>query len=193
MPTCVATQKLGDHTVLRLMHGDITTSRADAIVNAANAQLQHGGGVAGAIAQVGGRAIQTESRAWVQEHGPVRHERPAVTGAGNLQAKYVIHAVGPVWGEGDEDAKLVTAVQASLEAAEKRSLRSIALPAISTGIFGFPKTRGAVVILHAIVDYTEHHPGTSLHDIQLVLIDDSSVAIFRDRMAQCWPRSEGSS
>ena len=123
-----------------LVQGDLTEERVDAIVNAANSRLQHGGGVAGAIARRGGAQIQAESDAWVRAHGEVAHDRPAVTGAGRLDCKAVIHAVGPVWGEGGEDAKLRAAVLGALGAAEERGFGSIALPAISTGIFGFPKS-----------------------------------------------------
>ena len=90
--------QLGDRT-LRLVQGDITERDTDAIVNAANSFLQHGGGVAGAISRRGGLVIQRESDAWVSEHGPVSHAEPAVTWGGSLPCRYVIHAVGPVWGE----------------------------------------------------------------------------------------------
>jgi len=85
--------------VLRIVRGDITEERVDAIVNAANSHLKHGGGVAGAIVRKGGESIQRESDEWVRQHGPVPTGQVAVTGAGNLPAKAVIHAVGPVWGE----------------------------------------------------------------------------------------------
>ncbi|MFL7867583.1 MAG: macro domain-containing protein, partial [Anaerolineales bacterium] len=125
------------------VQGDITTEAVDAIVNAANRHLQHGGGVAGLIVRRGGAVIQQESDAWVQKYGPINPAAPAYTFSGNLPCKYVIHAVGPIWGEGDEDAKLSTAVSASLQLAGKLNLVSISMPAISTGIFGFPMERAA--------------------------------------------------
>lgn len=128
--------------MLQLVEGDITTAKVDAIVNAANAHLQHGGGVAGIISRKGGPVIQRESDLWVREHGSVRHAEPAVTSGGSLPCRYVLHAVGPVWGEGDEDRKLAEAVTGSLRAADQLELTSIAFPAISTGIFGFPKEIG---------------------------------------------------
>jgi len=132
--------------VLCLWQGDITQLEADAIVNAANAYLQHGGGVAGVISRSGGPEIQAESNAWVAEHGPAGNAEPAYTTAGELPCRCVIHAVGPIWGSDDEDAKLDAAVTGSLQLAEKLDLRSLALPAISTGIYGFPKERAAHVI-----------------------------------------------
>ena len=92
--------------VLMIKQGDITLAETEAIVNAANKRLRHGGGVAGAIARRGGPAIQAESAMWVAEHGPISADKPAFTSGGEMACKYVIHAVGPVWGEGDEDEKL---------------------------------------------------------------------------------------
>ncbi len=175
--------------VLRLIHGDLTEARVDAIVNAANAQLVHGGGVAGAIVRRGGEEIQTESDAWIAEHGPVAHDAPAITGAGSLACRYVIHAVGPVWGEGDEDAKLRAAVIGAHAVAQDHGLASLALPAISTGIFGFPKERGARVILGAIVEFLQQHPEGSLREVSVTLIDEPSVQVFAGEFQRRWPDS----
>jgi O-acetyl-ADP-ribose deacetylase (regulator of RNase III) len=174
---------------VRLIHGDLTEEKVDAIVNAANAQLGHYGGVAGAIVRVGGQEIQAESDLWVREHGRVSHERPAITSAGRLPCRYVIHAVGPVWGEGDEDAKLRAAVTSSLTLADEKNLTSLSLPAISTGIFGFPKDRGARVILDAIVDYFKGRLDSSLSEVRITLIDEPSVAVFVDEFIHRWPES----
>ena len=105
---------------IRLIRGDLTEADADAIVNAANSRLQHGGGVAGAIVRKGGRIIQEESN--VIGYVPVGGA--AITGAGKLKARYVIHTVGPVWGEGDEEAKLRSAVRSTLKLATERGLRN---------------------------------------------------------------------
>lgn len=169
---------LASGQTLQLVRGDITTETTDAIVNAANVYLQHGGGVAGAIVRRGGVIIQQESDAWVRTHGPASHATPAWTSAGNLLARYVIHAVGPVWGEGDEEAKLAAAVAGSLEVAEKLKLKSVAMPAISTGIFGFPKERAARVIFTAIQGYFRAHP-SGLKLIKLVLNDEPTAEIFK--------------
>jgi putative ATPase len=184
----IAEHSLRDGCTLRLIHGDLTEERVDAIVNAANGQLMHGGGVAGAIVRRGGQSIQRESDAWVRAHGPATHDRPAITGAGSLPARHVIHAVGPIWGEGDEDAKLFAAVVAALAMAAGRGLQSVALPAISTGIFGFPKDRGARVILDAIVHFASSEASPRLREIRITLIDEPSVAIFAREFERRWPR-----
>ncbi|BDC18506.1 ADP-ribose-binding protein [Acidianus sp. HS-5] len=120
-----------------LTKGDITEIEADAIVNAANSYLEHGGGVAYAIIKKGGWKIQEESREFVRKHGPLKTGEVAATSAGKLKAKYVIHAVGPRYGIEGED-KLEEAIRNSLKKAEELGIKSIAMPAISTGIYGYP-------------------------------------------------------
>jgi O-acetyl-ADP-ribose deacetylase (regulator of RNase III) len=164
------------HTI-QIVQGDISMETTDAIVNAANAYLQHGAGVAGAIVRSGGPVIQQESEAWVRKNGPVLHSQPAWTSGGKLPAKYVIHAVGPVWGDGDEDAKLAAAIHGSLAAAEDLKLSSISFPAISTGIFGFPKERAAGVIFSAVDEYFSRD-GSGIKLIRFVLFDKETVDAF---------------
>jgi O-acetyl-ADP-ribose deacetylase (regulator of RNase III) len=163
---------------LQLARGDITDETVEAIVNAANSHLAHGAGVAGAIVRRGGRQIQVESDQWVRDHGLVSHAEPAYTHAGNLPCRYVIHAVGPMWGEGDEEAKLAAAVRGSLCLAEQLGLSSIAFPAISTGIFDFPVDLAARVMLAAIQHYLMANPTSGLKIIRLVLYDQASVNAF---------------
>lgn len=163
---------------IQLVHGDLTQEQVDAIVNAANAHLQHGGGVAAAILRRGGAIIQAESDAWVRTHGPVCHAEPAYTSAGILPCRYVIHAVGPVWGEGQEDEKLISAVYGSLRLADQLALNSIALPAISTGIYGFPKPRAARLILRAIQGYFTDQPVSNLRQVRLTLFDTPTLSAF---------------
>ncbi|HSM72714.1 MAG TPA: macro domain-containing protein [Anaerolineales bacterium] len=170
--------------IIQIVQGDITTENVDAIVNAANERLQHGGGLAWAIAKRGGETIQQESEAWIRRHGPVSHAHPAWTSGGNLPAKYVIHAVGPVWGDphdagtgGDEDNKLADAVTGSLRIADELKCESIAMPAISTGIFGFPKDRAAKVIFETIHEYFSLHRSL-IKLVRLVLFDDATVKVF---------------
>jgi len=174
---------------LKLIHGDLTEAKVDVIVNAANALLQHGGGVAAAIVRKGGESIQRESNAWVREHGMVTPDKPALTTAGELPCQFIIHAVGPVWGEGDEDAKLYSAIYKALSLADEHHFKSLALPAISTGIFGFPKERGANRILEAVQDYFKEHSESSLVEVQIVLIDQTSVDIFSKEFLRRWPES----
>lgn len=162
---------------IQIVHGDLTEETTEAIVNAANAHLQHGGGVAAAIVRRGGFSIQEESDAWVGAHGPISHQQPAWTSGGRLPAKYVIHAVGPVWGDGDEDAKLAAAVHGSLQTADELKLTSISFPAISTGIFGFPRERAARLMLTATEDYfmTE---SSGLKLVRIVLFDEATLRAF---------------
>lgn len=189
MSTFITQHTLPSGARLSLYHGDLTEERVDVIVNAANEHLAHGGGVAGAIVRKGGAAIQRESDEWVRAHGgPVRTGTAAITGAGRLPAKFVIHAVGPVW-SGDaerDDALLRGAVTSALTLADDKKLTSIALPAISTGIFGFPKDRGATVIAQAILDFCEAHPDSTLRDIRVTLIDQATVDVFKAEFQRRW-------
>ncbi len=185
MNTLLVETALPSGQTLQLVQGDITAEQVDAIVNAANEYLQHGGGVAWAILRRGGEIIQQESDEWVRTHGPVSHAAPAWTSAGALPCRYVIHAVGPVWGDtqsagagGDEDAKLAAAVGGSMKAAEGLSLSSIAMPALSTGIFGFPKERAAGVILSAIRNHFSENPASTLKQVCIVLYDQATVDAF---------------
>lgn len=163
---------------LEIVQGDLTRQAVDAIVNAANSRLAHGGGVAGVISQRGGPVIQRQSTAWVQEHGPVLHERPAYTEAGNLPCRYVIHAVGPVWGAGEEEEKLASAVRGSLIVAEELGLTSVALPAIATGIFGFPKELAAGIFFKTIGAYFQQYRASTLKLVRLTLRDQPTLAVF---------------
>ena len=139
---------IGNNKVLRLVKGDITERNVDAIVNAANSYLKHGVGVAAAIVRKGGTLIQEESNKIVKGIGGLIPVGSAViTKAGNLPCKAVIHTVGPRMGEGDEDYKLRKAVRSSLLLASEKGFRSISMPAISSGIFGFPKDRCAKILV----------------------------------------------
>lgn len=172
--------------VLQIVHGDLTKEVVDAIVNAANEHLAHGGGVAGAIVRAGGRIIQEESNDWVREHGPVRTGTAAITGAGRLPARYIIHAVGPVWRGGDnrEQEKLASAVRSALELADEHHLESVSLPAISSGIFRFPKRLCAETILSAIVEFWQTHPNSSVREVNVVNIDRRTADIFEEEASK---------
>jgi O-acetyl-ADP-ribose deacetylase (regulator of RNase III) len=170
--------KLSAVVTLSVMQGDITEQAVDAIVNAANEHLAHGGGVALAIARKGGPEIQAQSNAWVKANGPVKTGSAVILGGGALKAKRVIHTVGPVWGSGDEINKLASAVKAALRCADDARLRSVALPAISAGIYGFPAELCAQVLLGAIQEYVDSKPGTALREIRVVLFDEAMSALF---------------
>lgn len=163
---------------LEVCQGDLTTLPVDAIVNAANAQLAHGGGVAAAIARAGGPVIQQESNDWVRSRGTVSHAKPAYTSGGDMPCRYVIHAVGPIWGSGQEEEKLSAAILGSLALADQLELASIAFPAISTGIFGFPKELAASIFMRMIPEYFEYNPRGTLRRVMLVLYDVSTFTVF---------------
>lgn len=160
---------------LRLVQGDITERDLDAIVNAANSHLQHGGGVAGAIVRKGGQVIQEES----DRIGFVAVGHAAITGAGKLPSRYVIHTVGPKMGEGDEDSKLRNAVLSSLMLASGKALKSISIPAISSGIFGFPKDRCAEILVREALNYLEENPKSSLEVVEFCVYDDLTMEFFK--------------
>jgi len=164
-----------NHTVIRLVSGDITGRDVDAIVNAANSHLQHGGGVAGAISKKGGPVIQRES----DLIGYVPVGKAAITRGGNLKARFVIHAVGPMMGEGDEDNKLTHAVQSVLELAEEKNFKSISLPAISAGIFGFPKKRCAEILVRETAAYSKKNASSSLGLVEFCIFDQEAYDFFR--------------
>jgi O-acetyl-ADP-ribose deacetylase (regulator of RNase III) len=162
-----------DGTQLELVEGDITDLVVDAIVNAANEQLQLGTGVAGAIRAKGGPSIQEECN----RIGGTPVGTAVMTGAGTLKARQVIHAVGPRMGDGDEDKKLAAAVRAALALADRRGMKSIALPAISTGNFGFPIERAARIMLTEIHRFLQG--GTKLDRVVLCLHGDEAFATFK--------------
>jgi O-acetyl-ADP-ribose deacetylase (regulator of RNase III) len=160
---------------LRLVQGDITERDVSAIVNAANSHLQHGGGVAGAIVRKGGQIIQEESN----KIGYTPVGTAVITGGGKLPAKFVIHAVGPRMGEGDEDKKLKSAVLNSLRLASEKGLKSISMPAISSGIFGFPKDRCAKILVGESARFLKENKDTSLHTVEFCIFDDVTLGHFK--------------
>ncbi len=165
--------------VVRVVHGDLTEENTEAIVNAANSHLKHGGGVAGAIIRKGGYVIQEES----DRIGYVPTGSAAITGAGKLKAKYVIHAVGPVWGEGDEDDKLKSAVLSALWLAEEKGIKSVAIPAISSGIFGFPKERAVKIIFNTTIEFLKK--AKNLKEVHFCNIDELTSSLFK-KEAEEW-------
>ena len=174
----IVTERTVNGKVIRLVKGDITERNVDAIVNPANSYLQHGGGVAGAIVRKGGQIIQEESN----RIGFVPVGHAAVTGAGKLPCKYVIHAVGPRMGEGDEDNKLIHAVRNSLLLATGKELKSISIPAISSGIFGFPKDRCAEILVREASIYLKENPETSLEVVEFCIYDDLTLGHFKKEL-----------
>jgi O-acetyl-ADP-ribose deacetylase (regulator of RNase III) len=140
---------------LEVIKGDITKIAVDAIVNAANSSLLGGGGVDGAIHRAGGPSILEECKKIVARQGGCKTGEAVITSAGNLQAKFVIHTVGPVWNGGNkkEEEKLADCYRNSLELAVSNHCRTIAFPNISTGIYRFPKDRAAKIAVNTVADY----------------------------------------
>jgi O-acetyl-ADP-ribose deacetylase len=165
---------LFQNTRIRIIIGDLTESHVDAIVNAANSYLQHGGGVAGAIVRRGGQIIQEES----DKIGHVPVGEAVLTSGGNLKARFVIHAVGPRWGEGDEEYKLKNAVKNTLALASEKGFKTLSMPAISAGIFGFPKERCAQIMVSETKAFLEKNSNTSLGEINFYLIDEDIIRLF---------------
>jgi O-acetyl-ADP-ribose deacetylase (regulator of RNase III) len=161
-----------NNTTLELVEGDITDLDVEAIVNPANEKLILGGGVAGVIKRKGGPTVQDECK----RIGSTPVGTAVITGAGKMKFKHILHAVGPRMGEGDEDRKLASAVRASLALADRHGLRSMALPAISTGNFGFPMDRAARITLTEVHRYLQG--GTKLQRVIVVLYDEDAYKVF---------------
>jgi O-acetyl-ADP-ribose deacetylase (regulator of RNase III) len=166
-------------TEVRFVQGDITRVAADAIVNAANSALVGGGGVDGAIHRVGGPDVMADLE---RRYGPTRHcptGGAVVSDAGDLPARIVIHAVGPVWrggGAGEADL-LASAYRTSLDLAAEEGCRSVALPSISTGVYGYPVELAAGVALRAVDAWVAEHPDV-LETVTFVLFSADTLAAF---------------
>jgi O-acetyl-ADP-ribose deacetylase (regulator of RNase III) len=168
------TRRTGEHGRIELVLGDIVQVEAEAIVTAANAQLRGGGGVDGAIHAAGGPAILAECR----RIGGCPTGEAVATGAGRLSARWVIHAVGPIWrgGGAGERKLLASAYRRSLELAASLGARSVAFPSISTGAYGYPLAAAAAV---AVGEIRAHLRATGLPDtVRLVLFDPHTYAAY---------------
>jgi O-acetyl-ADP-ribose deacetylase (regulator of RNase III) len=166
-----------NNRTLRLVEGDITELKTDAIVNAANRHLQLGSGVAGAIRRKGGPSIQREC----DKIGSCPVGGAAITGGGNLPAKHVIHAVGPYGDDPAANSLLESATLSSLRVADENKLNSIAFPAISTGVFGFPIDSAAEIMLSTIIDYLDKEE-TNLELVVCCLYGQEAFDIFASEL-----------
>jgi O-acetyl-ADP-ribose deacetylase (regulator of RNase III) len=169
-----------DGKIIRLVRGDITERTVDVIVNAANSYLRHGGGLAAAIVGRGGKIIQEES----DKLGVVPVGSAVITGSGILPCKAVIHAVGPKIGEGNEDQKLRSALKNALKLAEINGFKSISIPAISSGIFGFPKDRCAKLLVNESMRFIKNSNSksrtSSLQTVEFCILDEETLQHFRE-------------
>jgi O-acetyl-ADP-ribose deacetylase (regulator of RNase III) len=181
--------KIGN-TVLEIIKGDITLLDVEAIVNPANNYLMHGGGLAAAIVRRGGMIIQQESK----KIGNVPTGSAVITSGGHLKAKHVIHAVGPRYkdGKSGEEEKLESAVKTSLKIAGQKKLKSIAIPAVSSGIFGYPINECAKVITKSVIDFLKEKDkaDTTLEKIVLCLFDDEAYNEFDKQLKELFPEQK---
>ena len=170
-------------THLELIQGDITKAQVDAIVNAANSALVGGGGVDGAIRRAGGDAIEEACAEIRSREGGCPTGKAVITPGGNLHAKYVIHTVGPVWEGGDsgEAELLASCYQESLRLAAENGVQSIAFPSISTGIYGYPTEKAAVVVLTAVREFVLQSNAVPT-TIQFVLFDEATHTCYVDAL-----------
>jgi O-acetyl-ADP-ribose deacetylase len=173
----------GRQVRITLTQGDITRKSVDAIVNAANSSLLGGGGVDGAIHRAGGPSILEECR----RHGGCETGDAKATTAGDLPARWVIHTVGPVWQGGDagEDELLAACHRRSLEVAADLGARTVAFPAISTGVYRFPVERAARIALQTTTESLERHE--EIERVTFVLFSDEHLAAFERALADISP------
>jgi O-acetyl-ADP-ribose deacetylase (regulator of RNase III) len=174
----MSTRTINDVT-LALLQGDIVKVQADAIVNAANSYLAGGGGVDGAIHRAGGPSIMEECR----KIGGCPTGSAVATTAGRLPAKYVFHAVGPMYGYHGEEARLLaSAYQACLDLAEQYKVKSIAFPSLSTGIYGYPVEEAAPIALSTIIKHIQKP--TSLQQVMMVLYGEHTYNAFEQALGK---------
>lgn len=169
-------------TSITLTRGDITRQEVEAVVNAANSALRGGGGVDGAIHKAGGPSIAEQCRQIRERDGGCSPGSCVITDGGNLKAKHIIHAVGPVWhgGRSGEDDTLKNAYTACLKMACQYEIKTIAFPSISTGAYGFPVERAARLALEAVREFCEDND--YLDEIRFVLFDEKTFNKFKDAL-----------
>ena len=169
---------------LALVRGDITKERVDAIVNAANERLMGGGGVDGAIHRAGGPAIAAECSEIRAQQGGCPTGRAVITTGGNLPAQHVIHTVGPIWrgGNAGEPERLASCYRESLGLVLAHSIKTIAFPSISTGIYGYPVAQAAAIALNAVTQFLEVRDG--LDEVRFVLFDDATYGAYESALAE---------
>lgn len=165
---------------IKVIKGDITTLHVDAIVNAANSSLMGGGGVDGAIHRAGGPQILEECKKIREAYGPCHTGEAVITSAGRLPAKAIIHTVGPIWKNGmsGEPEKLSNCYKNSLKLAENKEFRSVAFPNISTGVYGYPKTKAAKIAQNAVRAFKYYH----IKKVIFVCFDDENYNLYTQKI-----------
>jgi O-acetyl-ADP-ribose deacetylase (regulator of RNase III) len=166
---------------IQVIQGDITHQTVDAIVNAANETLLGGGGVDGAIHSAAGKELESACRKIHEEKGGCKTGDAVITTGGNLPAKFVIHAVGPVWrgGKQQEAELLLRAYLSSLRLASENGIKTIAFPNISTGIYGFPKEKASKIAVSTIVDFLNNNK-TSIANVIFVCFDQENYELYKE-------------
>ncbi len=170
------------NTDFEVIHGDITKLEVDAVVNAANTRLAGGGGVDGAIHSAAGPKLHEECMLIIDRQGSCPTGEACITSAGNMPAKYVIHAVGPVWkgGSADEEKKLANAYRNSLTIASENDVSTIAFPNISTGIYGFPKEKAADIAVETVQNFLEND--NIIKKVIFCCFDMENYRIYNDKI-----------
>ena len=179
--------KIKGGRVLTLVEGDITERNIDVIVNPANSYLQHGGGVASIIVRKGGSIIQEES----DKIGFVQVGSSTITSSGILPCKAIIHTVGPRMGEGNEDEKLSKAINSCLELGLRKGFESISIPAISSGIFGFPKDRCAKILVNETISFLKNleDSSTGIKLVEFCILGKDTLQAFQYEFEKSKPES----
>lgn len=174
------TRTFPNNKTIQLVKGDITKIPADAIANAANSELRGGGGVDGAIHLAGGPSIMLELDAFRAKSGGCPPGSATATTAGNLPAKYVFHAVGPIYRDGmqGEAQQLASAYAACLALAEERAIQHLSFPSISTGVYGYPVDKAAPIAIGEVVKHLQNS-ANKLQSAIFVLFDDTTFAAYR--------------
>jgi O-acetyl-ADP-ribose deacetylase (regulator of RNase III) len=180
----IAREEYAGGRVFEVVVGDLLAEPTDAIVNAANGQLAHGGGVAAAIARAAGPALEREGDRIVADRGPVKVGEAVVTTAGRLPFKGVIHAVGPQQGAGNEEQDLARALGSALRRAHERGWGSLSFPAVSSGIFAVPLEVCARAYVRAVRDFFAAHPDTSLRRVRLCLFKGPLLSLVQQELAR---------
>ncbi len=170
--------QIGDNKIITIMQGDITEIKADALVNAANNHLWMGGGVAGAIKRKGGKIIETEA----MRNGPIPIGEAVITTAGNLKAKFVIHAAGMGTDLRTDETKIQNATLNALKRAHEVRIGSVAFPSIGTGVGGFPITKAARIMINTTLDFFKNIKETELKEIIFVLFDSNTFDAFSEEL-----------
>ena len=168
---------------ISIVQGDITEQDTDAIVNAANSGLMGGGGVDGAIHRAGGPVILEECKKIVAQYGGLPTGKAVITTGGKLQARHVIHTVGPIWGGGsrNEAELLRSAYNECLKLANESKLASISFPSISTGAYGYPVDEAAKIAVNTVVSFLKQQT-TSLREVVFVLFDSGTYQSYRSAL-----------